>query len=73
MPTSEVVVSFGTSVITLLGGGGAVLVAICAFISKYIADRTIEKHKSSLNKEMERIKSELAKESDLHKLKIRKA
>ena len=29
MPTTEVVVSFGASVLALLGGGGVVLVAIC--------------------------------------------
>lgn len=73
MATSEIIVSFGSSVIALLGGGGFVLVSICAFLSKYMADRTIEGHKTALNMEMERLKNELAKESDLHKLKIRKA
>ncbi|MER9677028.1 hypothetical protein [Mesorhizobium sp. M0208] len=73
MPTSEVVVSFGSSVVALLGGGGVVLVAICAFISQFITDRTIEGHKATLNAELERLKNELAKESELHKLKLRKA
>ncbi len=73
MPTSEIVVSFGSSVVALFGGGGVVLVAICAFISKFIADRTIEGHKAALNAELERLKNELAKESELHKLKLRKA
>ncbi|MBB2823282.1 UNVERIFIED_ORG: hypothetical protein GGD59_006588 [Rhizobium esperanzae] len=73
MPTSEVVISFGSSVVALLGGGGVVLAAICAFISKFIADRTVEGHKATLNAELERLKNELAKESELHKLKLRKA
>lgn len=73
MPASEIVVSFGSSVIALLGGGGVVLVAICGFVSKFVADRTIEGHKAALNTELERVKSELAKESESHKLTLRKA
>lgn len=73
MSTSQVVVSFGSSVIALLGGGGVVLVAICGFLSKFVADRTIEGHKAALNVELERVKSDLAKESEAHKLKLRKA
>ncbi len=73
LPTSEIVVNFGSSVVALLGGGGVVLVGICAFLSKFIADRTVESHKATLNEELERLKNELAKESEFHKLKLRKA
>lgn len=59
--------------IALLGGGSVILVAICAFASKLVADSTIEGFKATLNAELERLKNELAKESDLHKLKLRKA
>ena len=73
MPTTEVVVSLGSSVIGLLGGGSVVLVAVCAFVSKFVADRTIEGHKAALAIELERVKNELAKETEAHKLKLRKA
>jgi hypothetical protein len=73
MPTSEIVIAFGASVIALLGGGGVVLVAVCAYVSKFIADRTIEGHKAALTAELERLKSELARESEMHKLKIKRA
>lgn len=73
MPTTEVVVSLGSSVIALLGGGSVVLVGICAFVSKFVADRTIEGHKAALAIELERVKNELAKETEAHKLKLRKA
>ncbi|MER9524155.1 hypothetical protein NKI96_11275 [Mesorhizobium sp. M0292] len=59
--------------IALLGGGSFVLIAVCAYIAKLVADHSIEGHKGALNTELERLKNELAKESDLHKLKLRKA
>ena len=59
--------------IALLGGGSVILVALCAFIAKLVSDSTIEGFKATLNAELERLKNELAKESDLHRLKLRKA
>jgi hypothetical protein len=67
MPASEVVVSFGTSVIALLGGGGVVLIAICGFLSKFVADRSIEKHKAALNKGLEDQKAALNQQLEGYK------
>jgi hypothetical protein len=73
MQTSQIVVSVGASVLTLFGGGGVVLIAICGFLSKFVADRTIEGHRAALNIELERVKNELAKETEGHRLKLKKA
>jgi hypothetical protein len=54
------------------GGGAVVTVAIAGFFSKFMADRSIEKHKALLGRETERLKGELAKETETHKLALRK-
>lgn len=60
-------------IIAYLGGGSAIAFAVSAYSARLFAKRAIEKQKSELQAELERLKSELARESDLHKLKIRRA
>jgi hypothetical protein len=54
------------------GGGAAITIALAGYLSKLLADRSIERHKWQLNKEMERLKGELAKETETHKLILKK-
>lgn len=54
------------------GGGAALTIAIAGFVSKFVADRSIERHKALLGQETERLKGELAKETETHKLKLKK-
>lgn len=67
------VIELGNSFLIWLGGGGVVVATACGFISKAVADRSIESHKSELSAELERLKGELAMEGESHKLKLRKA
>jgi hypothetical protein len=69
----QLVVDVGSGLLALLGGGSIVLVAVCAYVSKIVADRSIEKHKATLSRELERLKGELAKETETHKLRLKKA
>jgi hypothetical protein len=66
------VIELGNSFLLWLGGGGVVIAAVCAFISKTVADYSIESHKNALSTELERIKGELAMEGETHKLALRK-
>lgn len=54
------------------GGGAVITIAVAGVLSKYIADRSIEKHKALLGQETERLKGELAKETETHKLALKK-
>jgi hypothetical protein len=56
----------------LFGGVGVVTVAAAAFVSKLVADRSIESHKAELGRETEKLKGELAKETETHKLGLKK-
>jgi hypothetical protein len=56
----------------LFGGGAVLTIAIAGFVSKLMADRSIESHKAQLGQETERLKGELAKETETHKLNLRK-
>lgn len=67
MPTTEVIVSLGNNVLALLGGGGVVLVAICGFLSKFMADRSIEKHKAALTAGLEDQKAALNQQIETYK------
>jgi hypothetical protein len=58
--------------VTWFGGISVVTVAIAGFLSRYIAERSIEGHKAQLGQETERLKGELAKETETHKLRLRK-
>ncbi|MCW5694674.1 MAG: hypothetical protein KIT48_20135 [Pseudolabrys sp.] len=58
--------------IGILGGVGVVAAAIAGFTAKFMADRSIEKHKAALRRETERLKSELGKETETHKLNLKK-
>jgi hypothetical protein len=71
MPWPDIL-DFLWKAIVALGGSAVLIGAISAFVSKYIADRSIEGHKAQLNKEVERLKGELAKETETHKLKLKK-
>jgi hypothetical protein len=59
-------------VVGLFGGVGAIVVALAAFASKWMADRSIERHKAELGRETEKLKGELAKETETHKLILKK-
>jgi hypothetical protein len=50
--------------------GGASVVAWG--VAKYFADRSIEKHKTELGQETERLKAELGRDAETHKWKLRK-
>ena len=63
MPWGDIL-DFLWKAIVVLGGSTVVIGAISAFVSKYFADRSIEGHKAQLNKEVERPKGELAKETE---------
>jgi hypothetical protein len=56
----------------LFGGVGALTVAAAAFVSKLVADRSIESHKAELGRETEKLRGELAKETETHKLNLKK-
>ncbi|UGA43756.1 hypothetical protein HU230_0036835 [Bradyrhizobium quebecense] len=56
----------------LFGGIGALTVAAAAFVSKLVADRSIESHKAELGRETEKLKGELAKKTETHKLNLKK-
>jgi len=54
------------------GGLSVVSIGVAAFVSKLIADRSIESHKAQLGQETERLKGELAKETESHKFSLKK-
>ncbi|GAB9148361.1 hypothetical protein BDS110ZK25_41670 [Bradyrhizobium diazoefficiens] len=54
------------------GGISVVTVGAAAFVSKWVADRSIESHKAQLGQETERLKGELAKETESHKFALKK-
>jgi hypothetical protein len=58
--------------VTWFGGISVVTVGIAAYISKWIADKSIESHKAQLGQETERLKGELAKENESHKFALKK-
>lgn len=58
--------------LVILGGFGVVVGGIAAFVTKFFADRFIEKHKAALGQETERLKNDLAKETETHKWKLKK-
>ncbi|MCP3444082.1 hypothetical protein [Bradyrhizobium sp. CCGUVB14] len=58
--------------LTYLGGGAVLTIALAGFFSKFMADRSIESHKAALGQETERLKGELAKETETHKLALKK-
>ncbi len=66
------IIEIGSSVLLWLGGGSVVTVAVSAFASKFMVDRSLEKHKSKLATELERLKGDLAKEVETHKLSLRR-
>lgn len=59
-------------VIALFGGLSAIAAAVAAFVSKALSDRWLEGHKSELQKEVEKLKSELGKEQETHKLLLKR-
>jgi hypothetical protein len=54
------------------GGIGIVRVGLAGFFAKFMADKSIEKHKATLGQQTERLKSELTKEAETYKLQLRK-
>jgi hypothetical protein len=56
----------------IFGGIGVIAVGVAGFMAKFVADKSIEKHKATLGQETERLKSELAQETETHKLRLKK-
>ena len=59
-------------IVGILGGVGALSSVVAGFVAKWLADRTIENHKSELTKEVERLKGELNRDLETHKGKLRR-
>jgi hypothetical protein len=59
-------------VVGLLGGVAAVAAGIAALVSKIFSDSWLESHKSQLQKEVERLKADLAKDQENHKLSLKR-
>jgi len=57
---------------TLLGGLGVVVIGLSGWLAKMVTDWTIEGHKSKLVQEVEKLKGELAKETESHKLLLKR-
>lgn len=72
MPDAQVILELGNKALLALGGGGVVVIAVCAYISNYFANSSLEKRKSELGRETERLKGELAQEAETHKLALKK-
>lgn len=58
----------------IVGGlsGAGVVAAVIGFLSKWFVDRAMEGYKAKLSQETERLKSELVREGEAHKLKLKK-
>ena len=67
------VIELGSSFLVWLGGGSVVTIGVSAFVSKLAADTAIEKQKGKLATELERLKGELSKNVETHKLSLRRA
>jgi hypothetical protein len=70
--TSAEAVGLLMQAVKLFGGIAVVTVGVSAFISKWLADRSVESHKAQLGQETERLKGELAKETESHKFSLKK-
>ncbi len=67
------VIELGSSFLLWLGGGSVLTIAISGFLSKFLADRSIENHKGKLSEELARLKGVLTKDVETHKLSLRRA
>jgi hypothetical protein len=56
----------------IFGGITVVSVGVAAFLAKFIADKSIEKHKAALGQETERLKAELNRQAERDKLRLKK-
>lgn len=56
----------------IFGGITVVSVGVAAFLAKFMADRSIEKHKAALGQETERLKAELNRQTERDKLRLKK-
>jgi hypothetical protein len=70
--TADQVAALFWKAVAVFGGISAVSVAVSAYIAKFLADRSIERHKATLNQETERLKAELGKDAETHKWKLKK-
>jgi len=59
-------------IVALFGGLSVVAGGIAALVSKSLSERWLESHKSELQKEVERLKADLAKEQETHKLLLKR-
>jgi hypothetical protein len=70
--TRQEILDFVWQAVALFGGAGVIAATVAAFVAKTFADRSIEKHKASLEQETERLKSELGKDLETHKWKLKR-
>jgi hypothetical protein len=84
LPTSEVLLSLGDSIVALFSGGSALVAGLRAYVSKIIADRSIEtqeaalnqlleRYKAGLSEALKRVRSDLFRKIKIYKSKLRKA
>jgi hypothetical protein len=53
-------------------GGSVGATAAIAFLANHYASKAAEKHKATLNEELEKLKNDLSKEAETHKLSLKK-
>jgi hypothetical protein len=66
------VLEFVLKALALFGGVGAVSALVGGFVARFYANKSIEKHKSELMKEVERLKGELNTSLETHKGRLRR-
>ncbi len=62
MPDPQSVIEIGWKSFAILGGFGAVISAASSWLTSHLSNRWIEKYKSTLNAELEKIKHSLKRE-----------
>jgi hypothetical protein len=68
----EEVIAYVWRAIALFGGAGVIAAAVAAYVGKFLADRSLEKHKAALGQETERLRAELGRDAETHKWELRK-
>jgi hypothetical protein len=70
--TADQIAALLWKAVAVFGGVSVISVAISGFLAKFLADRSIERHKATLVQETERLKAELGKDAETHKWKLKK-
>lgn len=59
-------------ILALFGGLSVVAGGIAAMVTKFLSERWLEGHKAALQKEVERLRADLAKDQETHKLLLKR-